>query len=820
VEANSMKVLAIDDNQDNLTTLKAVLQDALPECALVTALDGAQGIDLARTGDPDVILLDIVMPGMDGFDVCRRLKTDERLRSIPVVFLTALRTDRESRVKALEVGAEAFVSKPLDEPELVAQVRAMAKIKAANRLQRLEKEHLAELVAERTRALSGELAERKRAEAALRETVAELQKAAGEIKTLRGIVPICASCKKIRDDQGYWNQVEVYVRDHSEAEFSHGICPECIQNQYTEPGRADGSAPENEGGATDLRRQAEAVSREQPGLPPENLDALSPEETRRTLHELRAQQIELALQNKKLRRAQLELEAARARYLDLYELAPMGYCTVSEKGLILEANLTASDLLGVSRGGLVKQAITRFIFPEDQDSYYLHRKQLFETGELQACELRMLGRDGKPFWARLEGTAAWDAAGAPECRVVMRDITKRKRAEAEKATLEGQLQKAQKMEAIGALAGGIAHFNNILSVIIGNAEILNLADDNGTSVENGLNQILGASQRAKQLVHQILAFSRRGKQEKILINLKPIVKESLEFLRASLPSLIELRHYLEPDAGTVMADPSQMQQILMNLCVNAAHAMEKDGGVLQINLSNTVLSEEDTRFDPEVEPGDFVKLTVSDSGDGMEPSVLQRIFDPYFTTKEPSKGTGLGLSVVHGIVKSHGGMITVDSEVGKGTTFTVFLQRALGFEKVADKPMSPLAMGTETILFVDDENALADLGRQMLGELGYQVEIRSSPIEALEAFRANPQKFDLVVTDLTMPHMSGLNLARKLMEIRPGMPIILCTGFSEQANEHAASALGICAFLLKPLVMRDIADAVRKALDECSARSS
>jgi PAS domain S-box-containing protein len=400
----------------------------------------------------------------------------------------------------------------------------------------------------------------------------------------------------------------------------------------------------------------------------------------------------------------------------------------------------------------------------------------------------------------------------------LRDTTERKRSEEEQAKLEGQLQQAQKMESIGTLAGGIAHdFNNILSVVIGHAEVLNFKDDIGTSTRNSLNQILAASQRAKQLVHQILAFSRHGKQEKILISLKPIVKESLEFLRASLPSSIEMHSYLEPNAGTIMADPTQMQQILMNLCVNASHAMEKEGGSLQIKLSNTVLSEEDTRFDPDVEPGDYVKLTVSDTGHGMEPSVLERIFDPYFTTKEPGKGTGLGLAVVHGIVKSHGGTIKVDSEVGKGTTFTIFLPRAKGFEKVADTLLQPLARGTEKILFVDDESALADLGQQLLGELGYQIETKTSPIEALEAFRANPQKFDLVITDLAMPQMTGLNLARKIMGIRPGMPIILCTGFSEQANEQAASSMGIRAFLLKPLVLRDIAAAVRKALDSKNA---
>jgi PAS domain S-box-containing protein len=514
------------------------------------------------------------------------------------------------------------------------------------------------------------------------------------------------------------------------------------------------------------------------------------------------------------KRAEEALRDSEERHRKIVEASSDAFLLRSGE-VVIYANPAALKLFRANHPeDLIGKQYLDLVHPDDRAlSAERVKKNLYENWIASPREHRLLALDGQVVHVESTGVPV---KYRDETQVfgVFRDITERKRAEEEKAKLEAQLQQTQKMEAIGTLAGGIAHdFNNILSVIIGHAEVLNFEDDIGTSTRNSLNQILAASQRAKQLVHQILAFSRHGKQEKILISLKPITKESLEFLRASLPSLIELRHYLEPDAGTVMADPTQMQQVLMNLCVNAAHAMEKDGGVLQIKLTNTTLTEEDTRLDPEVEPGDFVKLTVSDTGHGMEPSVLQRIFDPYFTTKEPGKGTGLGLAVVHGIVKSHGGMIKVDSKVGKGTTFAIFLPRAMGFEKVKDTPLQPLAMGTEKILFVDDESALADLGQQLLGELGYQVETRTSPIEALEAFRANPHKFDLVVTDLTMPQMSGLNLARKIMEIRPGMLIILCTGFSEQANEHAAAALGIRAFLLKPLVMRDMAAAVRKVLD-------
>jgi PAS domain S-box-containing protein len=485
------------------------------------------------------------------------------------------------------------------------------------------------------------------------------------------------------------------------------------------------------------------------------------------------------------------------------------------KEIIIYANPAALKLFRANHtGDLIGKRYLDLVHPDDRAlSAERVKKSTDENWIAPRREHRLLALDGQVVHVESTGMPI-KYRGETQHFGVFRDISERKRVDHEKEQIERQLRQAQKMEAIGTLAGGIAHdFNNILSVIVGNAEILGCSTSIDDSSRGGLNQILAASQRATQLVRQILAFSRHGKQEKILIDVKPIVKETLEFLRASLPTSIQLRHYLDPDTGTIMADPTQMQQVLMNLCTNAGHAMEKEGGSLQIKLSNTAVTEEDVHFDPEVEPGNYVKLTVSDTGHGMEPSVLQRIFEPYFTTKEPGKGTGLGLAVVHGIVKSHGGKIKVYSEVGKGTTFTMFFPRAMGFEKVEDKPMQPLSMGTEKILFVDDEEALTDLGRQILGELGYQVETRTSPIEALEAFRANPQKFDLVITDMTMPQMTGLNLARKIMEIRPGMPIILCIGFSEQAHEQAAGAMGIRAFLYKPLLMRDIADAVRKALN-------
>jgi CheY-like chemotaxis protein len=296
------------------------------------------------------------------------------------------------------------------------------------------------------------------------------------------------------------------------------------------------------------------------------------------------------------------------------------------------------------------------------------------------------------------------------------------------------------------------------------------------------------------------------------------VKETVEFLRASIPSTIQLKHYMKPNTGAIMADPTQMQQVLMNLCTNAAHAMEKDGGVLKVELDNLIISEADAKVDPEVEHGEYVRLIISDSGHGIEPDFLARIFDPYFTTKGPEKGTGLGLSVVHGIVKTHGGIIKVYSEVGNGTVFHVLFPRADGAVKQEEAVETNIPFGDESVLVVDDELHIVEMYKRMLSLLGYHVDSRTSPIEAIEALRSNPMKYDLILTDMTMPHMNGYHFAKNITEIRSGLPIILCTGFSDQINEDKARSVGIRAFLLKPVLLNDLAKALRRVLDESQKR--
>jgi signal transduction histidine kinase/CheY-like chemotaxis protein len=397
-----------------------------------------------------------------------------------------------------------------------------------------------------------------------------------------------------------------------------------------------------------------------------------------------------------------------------------------------------------------------------------------------------------------------------------RTIEDRKRAEREKQKIATRLRQAQKMESIGTLAGGIAHdFNNILSAIMGYSEMTLYSLSADSKARANLEQVLQASNRARDLVNQILAFSRQSEQTRKPVQISPLVKETLKLMRASLPTTIKIMEQINENGALIEADPTQIHQVLMNLCTNASDAMREKGGALKVDLDRLNLYEKEAALlYPDLNPGIYEMVSVSDTGDGMDSATMERIFDPYFTTKEAGKGTGMGLSVAHGIVKSHGGVINVHSELGKGTTFQILLPSIDGVAKSEVDEDKPLPKGDERILFVDDEATLVDLGKQMLEHLGYKVEGKTSSIEALETFRARPDDFDLILTDKTMPNLTGFDLGKECKVIRPDIPIILCTGFSESSLLLRAGSMGISEIIMKPLLMRDLAGAIRKVLDE------
>jgi PAS domain S-box-containing protein len=436
----------------------------------------------------------------------------------------------------------------------------------------------------------------------------------------------------------------------------------------------------------------------------------------------------------------------------------------------------------------------------------------------RTLQLEIIRKDGTTVWTETRASFLRESDGSLAGIIgVTRDISRRRQAET-------RLQQAQKLEAIGSLAGGIAHdFNNILSAIIGYAQLAMDRVPKDSPVQADLAQVYKAGERAKGLVMQILSFSRQQEQNAAPVQIRPIIKEVLKFLKSTLPASIGIRQALVTGQEKILADPTRIHQVLMNLCTNAAHAMDNTGGTLTVGLDTVTLDPDDVAGHPDLKPGRFLKLTVNDTGHGIEPDILPKIFDPYFTTKEKDKGTGLGLATVHGIIRSYGGVVTVYSEPGRGATFHVYFP-------VIDDPAGsdPVPAGTgygddaavrgnAAILFVDDEPAIANLGKQLLRHLGYRVTSLTDPVAALALFKDHPDRFDLVITDLTMPGMKGDRLAGELIKIRPDIRVILCSGFSVQLSEDEAEAAGIKAFVEKPFLKQDLAAVIQQVLGDKNA---
>ncbi|MBI9084857.1 MAG: PAS domain-containing protein [Desulfobacterales bacterium] len=471
------------------------------------------------------------------------------------------------------------------------------------------------------------------------------------------------------------------------------------------------------------------------------------------------------------------------------------------------ANPSTERMLGYSREELTRVPFAELIHKDDRAMVVdRHQRRLRGESVPDYYSFRALHKSGKARWLEVN-TVRTQWEGAPAIQAFMRDITRTKR-------LEKQLIQAQKMQAIGTLAGGIAHdFNNILSAMMGYTEICLAESGNQSPLAPRLERVLQAGSRARDLVRQILSFSRQRDDDEKPVEIGPIVDEATKLLRPSIPIDIAIDVKLEKETGVVQADPSRIHQIVMNLCVNAAHAMKARGGHLGIHLENLDIDPEDAERFLELPPGPYTRISVSDTGQGMTPEIVKQIFDPYFTTKPQGEGTGLGLSVVHGIVTSLGGAINVYSEPGHGTTFNLYLPQIQSDLDTRPGGRSELPRGNETILLVDDDQFVLEMTAEMLGKLGYTVVPRISSVEALQAFAASPQRFDLIVTDHTMPHMSGLELAQKVREIRPEQPIVLCSGFSPGLTESKYMAYGIHALLNKPVLKSEMAAAIRRTLD-------
>jgi PAS domain S-box-containing protein len=529
----------------------------------------------------------------------------------------------------------------------------------------------------------------------------------------------------------------------------------------------------------------------------------------------------------------MALQASEERFRRYFELGLIGMAITSPTQDCLEVNDEMCKILGYERHELLRMTWTELSHPDDLAADVAQFQRVL-AGEIDGYTMdkRWLRKDGQVIHSTISVKCLRRADGSVDYFVaLLQDITERKQ-------LEVQLRETQKMEAIGVLAGGIAHdFNNILAAIIGFTELAQREMVQASPAWEYLHAALTAGQRAKDLVQQILTFSRHTLPTRQPLRLHLLVHETLRLLRATLPSTIDIRTALNTTSGTVLADPTQLQQVLINLGSNAAHAMHPMGGVLEVGLDEVDIPslgahppgspEKGRTFLPAppgaesypsaLQPGPYLRLTVRDTGAGMSPDVTARIFEPFFTTKRPGEGIGMGLAVVHGIVTSHGGTITIASAPGQGTTVAIYLPRIADVPPLGDHAEEPLPRGDEHILVVDDEEVLAHLYRDMLASLGYEVTVYTRSPDALAAFRAAPQVFDLVITDQTMPYMTGDILIRQLWCIRPDIPVILCTGYSPLIAAEHTETLEIDALLMKPVTVEDFARTIRQVFARRSA---
>lgn len=561
----------------------------------------------------------------------------------------------------------------------------------------------------------------------------------------------------------------------------------------------------------ELRHQAEELIKKQTEPTPE-----SPPDIFDLIHELRIYQAELEIQNEELQRSQQELSVLQQKYQNLYEFAPCGYLILNKKGIITDLNLTGSRLLETERSHVSRVGFSQLIDLGWENAYLSARAESTQTGQKQSIDLPIKRKKGPPLWVQAEIQADRNEVDEVlQWRIVLLDISEKKKALEEKEKVQIQLQQARKMESIGTLAGGIAHeFNNMLAVIMGFTELAaeEIPDEN--PAKGYIEEILTTSLNAKEVVKKLLNVAQKMPTRKKPVPIATLIKDSLNIIRETMPATIEIRQNIRCSDQMILGDATEISKVLMHLCTNAAHAMREQPGVLTVGLEAVEVSPVSEGRFAGLPPGHYARLKIADTGKGIKPDIMDRLFDPYFTTKDVDEGLGLGLAVVHGILKEHNGSVRIESKVGKGTTVEVLLSLTEEQAKKTIEHKTAHTTGTERIMLVDDEVTLVKMVTLMLERSGYEVVGKTSSLEALETIKDNPDAFDLVITDMALPGLSGDRLAQGIKQIRENMPVILCTGHSELINEKEASQLGINAFAMKPLGQKDLLQIVRRVLDE------
>jgi len=916
-----MNILVVDDNAESRFMLESLLKGTGYD--VCTAVNGAEALERLEGGGVDLIISDILMPVMDGFQLCRKVRASEALCHIPFIIYTATYTGPKDEELALKTGADRFIVKPCEPDAFLKAVSEVIENADSGKMAprapvETDSEEIFKLYSER---LIKKL-EKKMEDLALSEErfskafgssplaicissfekgrILEANQAFLKMHALEGESVIGRTGIEL----GLWDDAgeRDHIADQLQAEGrlvniervfrkksgESGVCLYSVElidiqgepcalillNDITELKKAEQLVKESEARYRNIvemspvaiavhvegkvvfcnRAALDLFGAESPedliGRPireivhPDNLETarqriqrmmagekgLYPVEDRYVRLDGQIIDVEVmatplayegrpavqvivqdVTERKKMLR---EINERRQEYQNIFENIIDIFYRTDNDGKIVIVSPSVKEIFGYSPEEMIgKQLSGLYLHPEQREEFLV---ALREKGRMEGYEAEMIRKDGSVIWISTNaGFYRDEKSNILGVQGVARDMTAFKRVEKERQELERHLQHAQKMEAIGTLAGGIAHdFNNILSAVMGYSEMSLGVLPKGSEAAEDIGHVLTAGRRARDLVQHILAFSRQTEQERIPMEPHLVVKEALGLLRSTLPATIEIRQDTAR-AGAIFGDPTQIHQVIMNLCTNAYHAMRDKGGVLDVRVKRVTVDPGTQGAPPDLPAGAYVRIIIGDTGCGMSPQVLGRIFDPYFTTKAEGEGTGLGLAVVHGIVKGHQGTIDVHSEPGKGTVFYVYLPVIEG-EGEKDEGLSdkPLPRGAERVLFVDDEPAIANLGKIMLEQLGYKVSVRSNGIEALELFRSDPERFDLVMTDMTMPGMTGEQLSLEIMRIRPGIPVILCTGFSHAMNRKKALALGIREFLMKPLVRRDMATTLRRVLDQ------
>lgn len=759
-ERRQRVVLIVDDNPDNLKVLGDMLRNL--GYAVRAARDGAQALQSMERAAPDIVLLDIHMPGMDGYEVCRRMRATPALADVPVIFLSAL-GETFNKVIAYQCGGNDYITKPFQIEEVDVRMRA----------------HM------RTSRL-------------LAESQARFQSSFEQAAV--GMAHLDLDGRFLRVNQ---HLCEMLGYNESEL-LGLSVLRDLTHERYRDSDAADLRAL--------LAGQIGCASNEKEYVRKDGSCVWC----RATLSLVRLvstgdRYLTVIVEDISQRK---QAEDERRRLATAIEQAAESVVITDAQGAIQYVNPATLQGAGYSREELVGAPLSLLAGDADGDSAFQEMRHAASSGHNWSGRIVSARKDGTCYSEDATVSPVRDATGAiVNYVIVSRDIT-------EQISMENRLRQAQKMEAIGTLAGGIAHdFNNILSAIIGFTDLAIDDVPEGSQVRQDLEQVLNAGHRARDLVAQILAFSRQTDREIIPVRVQSVTKEAIKLLRGSIPSSINISQEIDTECLPVLADPTSIHQIIMNLCTNAYHAMREKGNVITVRLSQVTIGEMEARRDPELSPGDYIRLEVHDEGHGMDAATQSRIFEPYFTTKERGEGTGLGLAIIHGIVKDLNGVIHVYSEVGQGSTFTILLPTIAGNVDNVEKKRSSVEelTGNERILLVDDEEPIVSFAREALSRLGYQVTVLLNGTDALNAVRAAPDAFDVVITDQMMPVMKGTELSHRIHEVRPDLPIILCSGFCEDLRDARSKEKNISSHVMKPIIGADLAKAVRGVLDEKKA---